>query len=53
MDIFNTGMAFTFGKKFNNGQPLRRYLVAAIPQFLDDNFKSIIRVCHLKPLSPN
>ena len=31
MNIFNTGMAFTFGKNFNDSQPLRRYLVAIIP----------------------
>jgi len=24
MDIFNTGMAFTFGKNFSDSQPLRR-----------------------------
>jgi hypothetical protein len=31
MDIFNTGMAFTFSKNFNDSQPLGRYLVAVIP----------------------
>ena len=31
MDIFNTGMAFTFSKNSNDSNPLRRYLVAIIP----------------------
>jgi len=31
MNIFNTGVALAFGKDFNNGQPLGRHLVAAIP----------------------
>lgn len=31
MDIFNAGMAFTFGKNFYYSQSLRRYLVAIIP----------------------
>jgi len=31
MDIFNTGMAFTLGKNFNDSQSLRRYFVAIIP----------------------
>jgi len=31
MDIFNAGMSFTFGKNFNDSQPLRRYPVAIIP----------------------
>jgi len=31
MNIFNTGMALTLGKNFDDGQPLRRHLVAVIP----------------------
>ena len=31
MDIFNTGMAVTFGKNFNDRQPLGRYLVTIVP----------------------
>ena len=31
MDIFNTGMAFTFRKNFSDRQSLRRYLMAIIP----------------------
>jgi hypothetical protein len=30
MDIFNAGMAFTFGENFNDCQPLGRYFVATI-----------------------
>jgi hypothetical protein len=39
MDIFNTGMAFTFDKNFSNSQPLRRYLVAIIPEFFGEIVK--------------
>ena len=52
MDIFNTGMAFTFGKNFNDSQPLRRYFVAIVPEFLNDDFKSFFMVYQLKPLYP-
>ena len=31
MNIFNTGVAFAFGKNFNDSQSLRRYLVAITP----------------------
>jgi hypothetical protein len=30
MDVFNTGMAFTFGENFDDRQPLGRYLVTTI-----------------------
>jgi hypothetical protein len=30
MDIFDAGMAFTFGENFNDRQPLGRYLVTTI-----------------------
>jgi hypothetical protein len=30
MDVFNTGVALTFGENFNDRQPLGRYLVATI-----------------------
>jgi hypothetical protein len=52
MDIFNAGMAVTFGKNFNDCQPLRRYLVPIIPQFLDDDFKSFFMVRQLMSLYP-
>jgi hypothetical protein len=46
-------MVYTFGKDVNDRQPLRRYLVAIIPYFLDDGFKSFSMVCQLKPLFLN
>jgi hypothetical protein len=42
-------MAFTIGENINNSQALGRYLVAIIPQFLDDDVKSVIGVHQPKP----
>jgi hypothetical protein len=46
MNIFDTGMTLAFSQNFNDSQALRRYLVAVVPQFADDGFKSDFEICH-------
>ena len=41
-------MSRAFCKNFNNGYPLRGYLLAIHPQFLDDCFKSFLMVSQQK-----
>jgi hypothetical protein len=44
VNVFNRGMPFAFGKNFDDTQPLRRYLAAAVLQLPDDGFKSFFMV---------
>jgi hypothetical protein len=46
MDILGAGVALTSGQNAGDGQPLGGDLVAAVPQFPDDDFKSFVMVRH-------
>jgi hypothetical protein len=48
--MFDSGVAITFCQYFNDGQPLRRDLVAMILQLLDNGVESLVRICQRKPL---
>jgi hypothetical protein len=43
-------MALALGQNFDDGQPLRRHLVAVIPKFPDNGVKSIFMICQLPSL---